>query len=363
MTLAPTIEDRFVFAQDAPFALTGGGALSSVEMQYAMYGELNEARDNAVLVCHALSGSARVADWWAEMFATDDDISRPFNIQHDCIIGINALGSCYGSTGAHSINPETNAPYAAEFPVVSVSDMVRAQKELIAHLGIRRLRAAVGGSIGGMQALQWGVDFPAMVERVAAIGAAPLPPMSLAFNHLQRQAIMSDPLWQDGNYAPERPPVAGLALARSIAMCTYKSAELFDERFARHANRGGEDPRRSLRERFEVGGYLDYQGARFIERFDANSYLALTKAMDTFDPARDYGGEREAFARVTADVTLVGISSDWLFPASDVRRLGASLREAGVRVRYHELQSAHGHDAFLADSELLAPIISEALKK
>lgn len=364
MTFTPNIETRFVFSQDAPFALTGGGALQPVELQYAMYGELNERRDNAVLVCHALSGSARISDWWAGMFASDsEDVSRPFMPQRDCIIGINTIGSCYGSTNPHSINPQTNSPYRAAFPVVSVSDMVRAQKELIAHLGIMHLRAVIGGSIGGMQALQWGIDFPEMVERVIAIGAAPLGAMGLAFNHLQRQAIMNDPLWQGGNYANARPPAAGLSLARSIAMCTYKSAELFDERFARNPNRGDEDPQRSLRERFEVGGYLDYQGARFVERFDANSYLVLSKAMDTFDPARDCGGEREAYGRIAADVTLIGISSDWLFPASDVRRLCEGMRAAGVRVLYRELESAHGHDAFLADADHLAPIISDAMEK
>ncbi len=364
--LTPLVEDRFAFAHDEPFALAAGGRLQPVELQFALYGELNEARDNAILVCHALSGSARVADWWAEMFRLPGDDARlsftpPFDTECDCIIGINVIGSCYGSTGTRSINPATGAPYAADFPLVSIADIVRAQKKLIEHLGIKRLRAVVGGSIGGMQALQWGIDFPEMVERVIAVGAAPLGGFGLAFNHQQRQAIINDPLWQDGHYPPHSPPAAGLALARSIAMCTYKSPELFDARFARRPNRGGEDPHRSLLERYEVGGYLDYQGTRFVERFDANAYLVLTKAMDNFDPAHDYASERAAFARIAAAVTLVGISSDWLFPAPDVRRLGERIAEAGARVRYHELDSAHGHDAFLADAPLLAPLIGAAL--
>jgi homoserine O-acetyltransferase len=192
--------------------------------------------------------------------------------------------------------------------------MVRAQNSLVEHLGITRLRGVVGGSIGGMQALQWAVEFPERVARVVAIGAAPLGAMGLAFNQMQRQAITGDPLWLGGRYAPEHPPAAGLALARALAMCTYKSPELFAERFARDTNRGGEDPHRSLHERYEIGGYLDYQGARFVERFDANSYLLLTKAMDNFDLARGYASEAEALRRITAAVTLVGISSDWLFP-------------------------------------------------
>lgn len=357
----PTVEDSFTFAHNAPFTLAAGGALQPVEIRYAIYGELNAARDNAVLVCHALSGSARVADWWDEMFAASDADARPFDPTRDCVIGTNVIGSCYGSTGPGSLNPATNLPYASDFPLVSIADMVRAQNALIEHLGITRLRAVVGGSIGGMQALQWAVEFPERVARVVAVGAAPLGAMALAFNHMQRQAITSDPLWLNGNYAPAHPPAAGLALARALAMCTYKSPELFAERFARRANRGDEDPQRDLHERYEVGGYLDYQGARFVERFDANSYLLLTKAMDNFDLARGYASEAEALRCITATVTLVGISSDWLFPPDDVRRLAERLRAAGVRVHHHELQSSHGHDAFLADAALLAPLITEAL--
>lgn len=364
----PTIEDRFVFADDAPFPLSAGSALQSVELRYAIYGELNEARDNAVLVCHALSGSARVGDWWAEMIVPPGGGGEgnlgylpPFDPARDCIIGINVIGSCYGSTNSQSINPATGARYGAEFPVVSIGDMVRAQARLVEHLGISKLRAVVGGSIGGMQALQWGVEFPKQVARIVAIGCAPLGSLGLAFNHLQRQAIMNDPLWRGGDYAPDEAPRAGLALARALAMCTYKSAHLFDERFARRPNRGGEDPRRRLRERYEVGGYLDYQGEKFNERFDANSYLALTKAMDNFDLGEGGADERNVLARIKADVTLVGISSDWLFPAADVRRLAARLSEAGVGVRYHELESAHGHDGFLADAAQLAPIIYDAI--
>jgi len=235
--------------------------------------------------------------------------------------------------------------------------MVRAQARLLDHLGISRLHTVIGGSIGGMQALSWAVEFPERVERCIAIGAAPLSAMALALNHLQRQAICNDPAWLEGSYAPDQQPVAGLALARAIAICSYKSSELFSERFARRPDRGGDDPYSSLFGRFDIAGYLDYQGSIFTPRFDANSYLVISKAMDTFELAR-HGSEKEALQRIHARLLLVGISSDWLFPASDVFALAQRARAAGVNVEYAELTSAHGHDAFLADADLLASLIN-----
>jgi homoserine O-acetyltransferase len=236
---------------------------------------------------------------------------------------------------------------------------------LLDHLGIERLKAVVGGSIGGMQALSWAVDFPARVERCVAIGAAPLSAMGLALNHLQRQAIRNDPAWRDGHYALDQQPLAGLALARAIAVCSYKSAELFSERFARRPDRSGEDPLSSLTARYDIAGYLDYQGSIFTPRFDANSYLVLSKAMDTFDLANDISGAslEAALRRIRARLLLVGISSDWLFPASDVRALAWAARAAGVKASYAELDSSHGHDGFLAEAEQLAPIIKTHLEE
>lgn len=351
--LEPSFEGDFIFARDEPFELAGGGELQPVTLRYALYGELNSRGDNALLVCHALSGSARVADWWAEMVGP----YRVFDTTRYCVIGINVIGSCYGSTGPRSENPRTGEPYGSDFPLVTIGDMVRAQARLLDHLGIERLRTVIGGSIGGMQALKWAVDFPERVERCVAIGATPLSAMGLALNHLQREAIRNDPAWRGGRYPENDPPTAGLALARAIATCSYKSAELFSERYSRKPNRSGEDPYRSLHERFDVAGYLDYQGQTFIRRFDANSYLVLSKAMDTFDLARGYESEACAFGRVGARVLLVGISTDWLFPVSDVKALGERMRAAGVDARYVELQSSHGHDAFLADAAMLAPLI------
>jgi len=358
--LEPTVEADFTFGYDEPFRLSGGGTLQPVTLRYALYGELNEARDNALMVCHALSGSARVGDWWPELLGP----GRPFDTTRYCVIGVNVIGSCYGSTGPLSErHPGRADHYGAEFPLVTINDMVRSQARLLDLLGITRLKAVIGGSIGGMQALSWAVDFPDRVERCIAIGAAPLSAMALALNHLQREAIRNDPAWLEGRYPVNRQPVAGLALARAIALCSYKSSELFDTRFARRPDRSGEDPHNSLDGRYDIAGYLDYQGEIFTRRFDANSYLVLSKAMDTFDPARAYGSDSAAWRRIRAPLLLVGISSDWLFPPGDVRSLAERARTLGVNATYAELESSHGHDGFLADAEALMPIIESHLEE
>jgi len=352
MSLEPTLEGDFTVAADEPFRLESGGALQPVTQHYAIYGKLQE---QAILVCHALSGSARAADWWPEMFGA----GRPFDTDRDCVVGINVLGSCYGSTGPTSTNPRTGKPYGPDFPLITIRDMVRAQALLLSHLGVKRLSVVIGGSIGGMQALQWAVDFPEMVGTAVAVGATPLSAMGLALNHLQRQVIRLDPAFQGGRY--DEQPARGLGIARSIAMCTYKSAGLFHQRFARKPNRNGEDPLAALDNRYDIAGYLDYQGGKLVERFDANTYLVISKAMDTFELAHGYASEEQAIKRIRSKVLLVGISSDWLFPAADVRALASRLRAAGVDSRYLELASEHGHDGFLADTAVLAPLISGAL--
>jgi homoserine O-acetyltransferase/O-succinyltransferase len=350
--LQPTREGDVILAQDAPFRLEAGGSLQPVSIRYAIYGELNERRDNAVLVCHALSGSARAADWWPEMFGSVFDLSR------DCVICTNVLGSCYGSTGPTSVNPATGEPYGPDFPLVSVRDIVRAQVLVLGQLGVERLRIVIGASIGGMQALQWTVDYPERVEHCIAIGTAPLSAMGLALNHLQRRAIRLDPKFKGGKYAQDEQPSGGLGLARAIAMCSYKSAELFDERYARKPNRNGEDPLRSFEHRYDVAGYLDYQGEKFVQRFDANAYLVISKAMDTFDLAYGYASEAEALKRIQAHVSLVGITSDWLFPPEDVRALAEGIEAAGAPCDYTEFESLHGHDGFLAEVDAIAAVVS-----
>ncbi len=364
--LQPTREGDLVFALSEPFRLESGGSLQPVSIRYAVYGELNERRDNAVLVCHALSGSARAADWWPEMFSGPADEKAEggegsgsvFDLSRDCVICTNLLGSCYGSTGPTSLNPATGRPFGPDFPLVTVRDVVRAQAHVLDELGVKRLHIAVGASIGGMQALQWVVDYPDRVEHCIAIGTAPLSAMGLALNHLQRKAIQLDPQFKGGHYAAGEQPASGLGLARAIAMCSYKSAELFGERYARKPNRNGEDPLQSLDHRYDVAGYLDYQGEKFVGRFDANSYLVISKLMDTFDLARGYTSEDEALKRIRAHVSLVGISSDWLFPPSDVRGLAEKIEQAGGHCDYTEFESSHGHDGFLAEVDAIASVVS-----
>jgi homoserine O-acetyltransferase len=357
-SIEPTYEGDFALEQQ--LALESGRTLMRPVLHYALYGRLNAARDNAVLVCHALSGSARVGSWWPEVFAPGAVLS----LDHDFVICINLLGSCYGSTGPGSVNPETGLVYGPDFPLVSIRDNVRAQAQLLDSLGIRRLRLVIGGSIGGMQALEWAVHDPVRVDRAAIIGTAPLSAMGLALNHLQRQAIQNDPDWDGGYYLSHRPPRQGLSLARQIGMISYKSAELLDERFSRNPNRNGENPwglddqgGGLVGGRFDIAGYLDYQGDRFNERFDANSYLAIMRTMDTWDPESGYDSPAEAFGSVRAQLIFVGISSDWLFPPASVREFAEKIRSAGVDAEYREMASTHGHDAFLAEQAELVRML------
>jgi homoserine O-acetyltransferase len=354
----PTYEGDFVL--DEHLLLECGRTLAGITLHYAVYGRLNAARDNAVLVCHALSGSALVGEWWPEIFASGAVLS----LDHDFVICINMLGSCYGSTGPGAVDPETGEIYGPDFPLVSIRDNVRAQARLLDSLGIRKLRLVLGGSIGGMQALDWSILYPERVERGLIIGVTPLSAMGLALNHLQRKAIQHDPEWEGGHYLPQRPPRRGLALARQIAMLSYKSAGLFDERFGRNPNRNGEDPwglddqgGGLIGGRFDIAGYLDHQGNRFIERFDANAYLAILRTMDTWDPLRGYSSAKEAFSRIRAKLSFVGISTDWLFPPEGVREFAETIREAGVQADYREMTSAHGHDAFLAEQAELVRLL------
>ena len=350
--LEPTREGDLTFAYGTPFRLGAGGVLQPVSVRYAVYGELNERRDNAVLVCHALSGSARVGDWWPEMFG------RVFDVSRDCVICTNVLGSCYGSSGPTTVNPATGKAFGPDFPLVTMRDIVRAQAHVLDELGVKRLRVVIGASIGGMQALQWSVDYPERVEHCIAIGCAPLSALGLALNHVQRKVIQLDPDFKDGRYNAGEQPARGLGLARAIGMCSYKSPELFDERYARNPNRNGEDPLRAVGERYDVAGYLDYQGEKFVSRFDANSYVVISKAMDTWELGRGYASEAEALKRIKAHVSLVGISSDWLFPAKDVRDLAKRIEAAGAQCDYTEFETAHGHDGFLAEMDAVAAVVN-----
>ena len=358
-TPAATYEGDFVLDEHLP--LECGRVLANPTLHYAVYGRLSGARDNAVLVCHALSGSALVGQWWPELFAEGGIV----DLRRDCVICVNLLGSCYGSTGPASFDPETGRVYGPEFPLVSIRDNVVAQARLLDSLGIHRLAHVLGGSIGGMQALDWAIQYPERVRKATVIAVAPLGATGLALNHLQRRAIVNDPDWRDGLYPPQRPPRNGLSLARQIATLSYKSPSLFAERFGRNPNRNGEEPALLDNDgggliggRYDVAGYLDHQGERFLARFDANAYLAILRTMDTWDPVRGYLCAREAFGRIAAEVTFVGISSDQLFPAGDVRRLAQAVGESGVRANYREMMSEHGHDAFLAEQSELVSLLN-----
>jgi homoserine O-acetyltransferase/O-succinyltransferase len=356
--LEPTYEGDFVLNE--PLLLESGRMLAKLTLHYAVYGRLNATHDNAVLVCHALSGSALVGSWWPEIFAPGAVLS----LDHEFVICINLLGSCYGSTGPGSVDPETGLVYGPDFPLVSIRDNVRAQAQLLNSLGIRRLRLVLGGSIGGMQALEWAIHDPQRVERAAIIAVAPVSAMGLALNHLQRQAIQNDPDWDGGYYLPQRPPRLGLSLARQIGMLSYKSATLFAERYGRNPNRNGENPWTLDNQggglsggRFDIAGYLDHQGERFIERFDANAYLAILRTMDTWDPLNGHASPQEAFGKIRARLSFVGISSDWLFPPGSVKELAEMVRSAGVDAEYREMASSHGHDAFLAEQAELVRLL------
>jgi homoserine O-acetyltransferase len=332
--------------ESEPFRLEAGGSLNPARIRFAIYGEPNEAGDNVVLLCHALSGSAEAHEWWPELFAP----GGIFAGGNFCVVCTNILGSRYGSTGPASIDERSGHPYGANFPLVTIGDVVRAQRLTLQKLGISRLYAVLGASIGGMQALEWAIRFPELVDRCIAIGATPLSSMGLALNHLQRQAIVAN-------------PEQGIQIARAIAMCTYKSAELFDERHGRRPNRKGELPWASMDGKFDIAGYLDYQGEIFARRFDPDTYTAITKMMDLWDPARNGA---EVYERIRAKTSLIGISSDWLFPPKDVRKLAEELRSHSVDCHYYEIESDHGHDSFLAEvdrvNELLASIMAEPLR-
>lgn len=321
MNLEPTIEADFISGE--PFRLASGEILPSVRQHYAIYGDLNAEKSNAILVFHALTGSARIGDWWANLIGENSAL----DVSLFAFVCVNALGSCYGSTGADEINS-----------VLTTKDVVRAQKLLFDSLGIEKFQAVVGSSFGGQSALQFAADFPEAVERCVPIGASPLSAMGLALNHLQRAAIKAE---------------NGVGLARQIAMISYKSKELFEARFARKPNRNGENPSGNLENRFDVAGYLDYQGEKLTERFDAKTYNLLSKAMDLFDLTD------EEISRIKAKVSLVGISSDWLFPASDILQLAEKMKSLGVDAEYFELVSDDGHDAFLSDAEKTSEILKQ----
>ena len=341
---------------DAPLTLSGGAVLPAFELVYETYGELNAARSNAVLVCHALSGNHHVAGWHAgnpKNLGWWDNLigpGKPLDTRKFFVVGVNNLGGCFGSTGPMSPNPASGRPWGADFPVVTVEDWVAAQARLADRLGIEAWAAVIGGSLGGMQAMQWALEYPERIRHALAIASAPkLTAQNIAFNEVARQAILTDPDFHGGNYYEHGVvPARGLRLARMLGHITYLSDDQMAEKFGRRLRQA--DLRYSYDVDFEIESYLRYQGDKFAGFFDANTYLITTKALDYFDPARDYGGRlAAALARAKAKFLVVSFSTDWRFAPERSREIVYGLVHNGLDVSYAEVESMAGHDSFLLD--------------
>jgi homoserine O-acetyltransferase len=348
-----TVETKyFNLPEGEKFVLESGIKLSELKIAYETYGALNDRKDNAVLVCHALSGDAHAAGyhkgekkpgWWDEMIGP----GKAFDTDKYFVICSNVIGGCKGSSGPNSINPAKGKPYGLGFPIVSMKDMVDAQKKLVEFLGIEKLLAVSGGSMGGLQALQWPVSYPEMVVSCIPIATTyKHSAQQIAFDEVGRQAIMADPAWDGGDYYEKAHPSAGLSVARMIGHITYMSNTSMENKFGRMLRK--EKLGYEFTTEFEVEGYLRYRGDSFVKRFDANSYLYLTKAMDYFDLQKD-GKLSQAFKGVKTRFLVIAFSSDWLYPPFQSKEIVKALKLNGIDVTYCEISSQYGHDAFLLE--------------
>ncbi|TFF20632.1 homoserine O-acetyltransferase [Jiella endophytica] len=345
-----------VFGKDEPLHLDAGIDLSPLQIAYNTYGELNAERTNAILVCHALTGDHYAASrspvtgrpgWWSSIIGP----GKPIDTDKYFVICSNVIGGCLGSTGPASINPETGEPYGLSLPVITIRDMVRAQAMLVERLGIDTLFAVIGGSMGGMQVLQWTVSYPDKVFAALPIATgARHSAQNIAFHEVGRQAVMADPDWQGGRYfAHGKRPVKGLAVARMTAHVTYLSEMALQRKFGRNLQ-DREAFGFGFDADFQIESYLRHQGMTFVDRFDANSYLYMTRAMDYFDIAADYGGSlAKAFQNAQTRFCLVSFSSDWLFPTEENRAVVHALNAAAASVSFVEIETDRGHDAFLLE--------------
>jgi homoserine O-acetyltransferase len=345
-------------------SLDSGLTLAPLTIAFETYGRLNQKRDNAILVLHALSGDAHAAGyyegddrpgWWDTMIGP----GKGFDTDRYFVISSNVIGGCKGSTGPNSINPATGKEFGLEFPLVTVGDMVRAQKMLVEHLGIERLLCVCGGSMGGMQALQWVVTYPEAVSSCIAIAATPKhSPMQIAFNEVGRQAIMGDVNWNGGDYYQGDPPDAGLSVARMIGHITYLSDESMHERFGRRL-RNKKALGYDFTLDFEVESYLRHQGEMFTRRFDANTYLYITKALDYFDLTDEKGVLVETFRDLPPDMRflVIAFSSDWLYPPYQSKEIVRALKGNGLDCSYLEMRSSFGHDAFLLENKDMSRVV------
>jgi homoserine O-acetyltransferase len=351
-----------------PFALLSGQGLAALDIGYETYGRLNADGSNAILICHALTGDQHVASvhprtgkpgWWPRLVGP----GLPIDPDRNFIIASNVLGGCSGSSGPGSTDPATGQRYAMHFPVITIRDMVRAQALLLDHLGVGVLQAVVGGSMGGMQALDWAVAFPDRVRSVIAIAsAARHSAQNIAFHEVGRQAIMADPNWAGGDYSDDKPPAAGLAVARMAAHITYLSEEGLTAKFGRRLQ-DRETLGFGFDAEFQVESYLRHQGLAFTERFDANSYLYITRALDYFDLAAPHGGQlAAAFKGTRTRFAVISFTSDWLYPTAESRRVVRALNAAGAAVSFVELESPFGHDAFLLEAPEMNRVVDGFLR-
>ena len=385
-----TVETRYLDLPE-PLALDCGRQLHPVRIAYETYGTLSPARDNVILVCHALSGDAHAAGysarpvaegtrdgfraeerdgaggrglgWWDGMIGP----AKAFDTEQFFVVSTNLLGGCRGTTGPASPNPETGRPYGSDFPVITVADMVRAERAFLEQLGITRLAAVAGGSLGGMQALEWAVLYGNDVDAIIPIASThALQPQGVAWNAIARNAITSDPDWQGGHYyGTGRAPNAGMGVARMVGHITYLSAQSLGDKFGRRLQ-FAKDIRYALTApEFEVESYLRYQADSFVKRFDANTYLYTSRALTYFDLARQYGNGRlaDALRNVSARTLLIAFSSDWLYPPSCSEELAAALRSLGKDVELHVIDAPYGHDCFLLEEARQVPIIQKFLAR
>jgi homoserine O-acetyltransferase/O-succinyltransferase len=383
-----TVETQFVDLA-TPLALDCGRTLYPVRIAYETYGTLSPARDNVILVCHALSGDAHAAGyamtpppesardgfgaeerdgsagrglgWWDGMIGP----GKAFDTNRFFVVSTNLLGGCRGTTGPSSTNPETGRPYGSDFPVITVADMVRTERMFLEELGITRLAAVAGGSLGGMQALEWAVTYPDQVDAIVVIASThALQPQGVAWNAIARNAIVADPDWQGGHYyGTGRAPDAGMGVARMVGHITYLSAKSLGDKFGRRLQ-FADDIRYTLTEpEFQVENYLRHQAQAFVKRFDANTYLYTSRALTYFDLARQYGNGRlaDALSTVRARTLLIAFSSDWLYPPSGSQQLAEALREHHRDVELHVIEAPYGHDCFLLEEARQTPMIQRFL--
>lgn len=344
------------FVSEESFTFENGASLNSWQLRYETYGHLNAEKNNAILVCHALSGDHHCAGvhtlhdrktgWWDSIVGP----GKPLDTTRYFVVASNCLGGCQGSTGPSSIDPGTGKPYGLNFPALTIRDMVRAQNCLREHLGIPVWHTVIGGSMGGMQALQWGIEFPENVRNVVALATtARQSAQAIAFNEVGRTAIRQDPGFLGGNYAPDAGPRVGLSVARMMAHITYLSDRAMEMKFGR--SRREKTLGKQFQDiEFEVESYLHYQGKTFVNRFDANTYLYFTKALDRFDLYDEKGSLETSFANASARFLVVGFSSDWLFPPSQNREIVQALLRIGKNASYVEIEANLGHDSFLLQS-------------